>query len=215
MKTASKIAIALASTLVAGTALVTLPAIAHDRSASSSTSSFNVEKREHAHATISATITGIPATVTSSHQASHGAYFTVYELSTSATALPAAEPTTGGHRIGIRPDRGAAEPMINGSTLTATVGFRAETAGVSKYAVYPSDGSAAALVTVTVSDAGVATVTSSKDLTVAYSATVAAQHLDGGPREGDRGGKGHGGKGHGGDRDSSKGPGGKGHGPRH
>ena len=215
MKTASKIAIALASTLVAGAALATLPAIAHDRSASSTTSTSSVGKRDHAHATISATITGIPSTVTSSHEASHGAYFTVYALSASATALPAAEPTTGGHRIGIRPDRGAAEPVISGSTLTATVGFRAETAGVSKYAVYPSDASAAALVTVTVSDAGVATVTSSKNLTVAYSATVAAQHLDDGPREGKRGGKGHGGRGHDGDRDGSKGLAGKGHGPRH
>lgn len=215
MKTKSKIAIALASTLVAGAALSTLPALAQDSATSSPSSSSSFEKRDHSHATISATITGIPSTVTSSHEASHGAYFTVYELSASATALPAAEPTTGGHRIGIRPDRGAAEPVINGSTLTATVGFRAETAGVSKYAVYPSDGSAAALVTVTVSDAGIATVTSSKNLTVAYSATVAAQHLDGGPREGDRGGKGHGGRGHDGDRDGSKGPGGKGHGPRH
>jgi hypothetical protein len=189
-----------------------LPAIAHDRPSSQSTNSSNVEKREHAHATISATITGIPASVTSSHQASHGAYFTVYQLSASATALPAAQPTGGGHRIGIRPDKAAAEPVITGSTLTATLDFPAEVAGVSRYAVYPSDGSAAALVTVTVSDAGVATITSSKSLTVAYSATVATEHPVG-PREGERGGKGHSEK-RDGDRGGKK-HGGKGHGPRH
>jgi hypothetical protein len=211
MKTKSKIAIALASTLVAGAALSTLPALAQEGATSSPSSSSSFEKRDHAHATISATITGIPSTVTSSHEASHGAYFTVYQLSASATAVPSTEPTTGGHRVGFRPDRGAAEPVITGTTLTATVGFRADVAGVTKYAVYPSDGSAAALVTVTVSDAGVATVTSSKNLTVAYSATVAAEHLDGGPRDGDRGGKGHGGRGH----EGGKGHGGKGHGPRH
>lgn len=211
MKTKSKIAIALASTLVAGAALSALPALAHDRATSSKSSFASSDKRDHAHATISATITGIPSTVTSSHQASHGAYFTVYLLSASATAVPAAEPTTGGHRIGIRPDRGAAEPVIAGSTLTSTVGFRTDVTGVTKYAVYPSDGSAAALVTVSVSDAGVATVTSSKNLTVAYSATVAAEHVERGPRaeghrDGDRGGNGHAGRGH---------DGGKGHGPRH
>lgn len=209
MKTKSKIALALASTLVAGAALSTLPAMAHDRTEGSANSSSSVSKSEHAHATISATITGIPASVTSSHEASHGAYFTVYQLSASATAVPATEPTSDGHRIGIRPERGATEPVITGSTLTATLGFRAETTGVSKYAVYPSDGSAPALVTVTVSDSGVATVTSSKPLTVAYSATVAAEHPVG-PSDGDRGGKGHGGKREGGKRD-----GGKGHGPRH
>ena len=212
MKTTSKIAVALASTLVAGAAFASIPAIAHDRATNSSTSSSHVEKREHAHATISATITGIPASVTSSHQASHGAYFTVYQLSASATALPATEPTTDGHRIGIRPAKGSAEPVITGSNLTATLGFPAEVAGVSKYAVYPSDGSAAALVTVSVSDTGVATVTASKALTVAYSATVAAEHPVG-PREGERGGKGHPDK-RDGDRGGKK-HAGKGHGPRH
>lgn len=205
MKTNSKIAIAAAATLLAGAAMAALPAAAHDNATSSSTSA-TAGRSEHAHATISATITGIPSTVTSSHQASHGAYFTVYQLSASATSVPAAEPTTGGKRIGLRPDRGAAEPTISGSTLTSALRFHAETAGTSKYALYPSDGGAAILVTVTVSDAGVATVTSSRPLTVAYSATVAAEHP---ARDHDGAGKRDGGKGFGG-----KGHGGKGHGPR-
>lgn len=206
MKTNSKIAIAAAATLLAGVAMAALPAAAHDNGTSSSTSA-TAGKSDHAHATISATITGIPSTVTSSHQASHGAYFTVYQLSASATSVPASEPTTGGKRIGVRPERGAAEPVISGSTLTSALRFHADTAGTSKYALYPSDGGAAILVTVTVSDAGVATVTSSRPLTVAYSATVAAEHP---VRDHDGAGKRDGGKGHGG-----KGHGGKGHGPRH
>jgi hypothetical protein len=213
MKTKSKIAIAAAATLLAGVAVASLPAAAHDRAGSSSSASIGHSQHDRAHATLSATITGIPTTVTSSHQASHGAYFTVYKLSDSATAVPAAEPATGGKRIGVRPDRGAAEPVISGSTLTATLGFPADVAGTSKYALYPSDGTAAILVTVNVSDAQVATVSSSRSLTVAYSATVAAEHPVGphdeaghGKRDGDKR-DGHKGKG-------GKPEGGKGHGPR-
>jgi hypothetical protein len=204
MKTKSKIAIAAATTLLAGAAIAALPASAHDRAGSSESATTSHAQHDRAHATASATITGIPATVTSSHQASHGAYFTVYQLSASATAVPATEPTSGGKRIGIRPERGSTEPVISGSTLTATLGFPA-TAGTSKYALYPSDGTAAILVTVTVSDAGVSTVTSSRPLTVAYSATVAAQHPEPaghGKRDGHRG-------------KGGKPEGGKGHGPRH
>lgn len=212
MKTKSKIAIAAAATLLAGVAVASLPAAAHDRPSSSS--SVSSEHSRHAHATVSATITGIPATVTSSHLASHGAYFTAYQLSESATSLPASEPTTGGKRIGVRGERGATEPAITGSTLTATLGFPAGASGTSKYALYPSDGTAAILVTVTVSDAGVATVTSSRALTVAYNATVAAEHP-----VGPEGEPGHG-KRDGGKRDGHPGKGGKpegvkGHGPRH
>jgi hypothetical protein len=210
MKTNSKIAIAAAATLLAGVAVASLPAAAHDNGASSS--SRNIERADHAHATVSATITGIPSTVTSSHQASHGAYFAVYQLSASATSVPATEPTAGGKRIGLRPERGATEPAITGSTLTSTLRFHAASTGTAKYALYPSDGSAAILVTVSVSDAGVATVTSSRPLTVAYSATVAAEH----PVRGhDGAGKRDGGKGHGDEGRGGKGHGGKGHGPRH
>jgi len=209
MKTNSKIAIAAAATLLASAAVASLPAAAHDNGASSSTST---EKADHAHATVSATITGIPSTVTSSHQASHGAYFTVYQLSASATSVPATEPTAGGKRIGLRPERGATEPAITGSTLTSTLRFHAAATGTSKYALYRSDGSAAILVTVSVSDAGVATVTSSRPLTVAYSATVAAEH----PVRGhDGAGKRDEGRGHGDEGRGGKGHGGKGHGPRH
>ncbi len=210
MKTNSKIAIAAAATLLAGAAIASLPAAAHDNGASSS--STRTEKADHAHATVSATITGIPSSVTSSHQASHGAYFTVYQLSASATSVPATEPTAGGKRIGLRPERGATEPAITGSTLTSNLRFHAASTGTSKYALYPSDGSAAILVTVSLSDAGVATVTSSRPLTAAYSATVAAEH----PVRGhDGAGKRDGGRGHGDEGRGGKGHGGKGHGPRH
>ncbi len=206
----SKIAIAAAGTLLAGAAIASLPAAAHDNGASSSSSS--TEKADHAHATVSATITGIPSSVTSSHQASHGAYFTVYQLSASATAVPATEPTAGGKRIGLRSERGATEPTITGSTLTSTLRFHAASTGTSKYALYPSDGSTAVLVTVNVSDSGVASVTSSRPLTVAYSATVAAEH----PVRGhDEAGKRDGGRGHGDEGRGGKGHGGKGHSPRH
>lgn len=210
MKTNSKIAIAAAATLLAGVAVAALPAAAHDNATSSSTSA-TAGKSDRAHATISATITGIPSTVTSSHEASHGAYFTVYKLSASAISVPATEPTAGGQRIGLRPERGATEPAITGSTLTSALRFHAETSATSKYALYPSDGGAAILVTVTVSDAGVATVTSSRPLTVAYSATVAAEHP---VRDHDGAGKRDGGKGHGGEGRSGKDHSGKGHGPR-
>jgi hypothetical protein len=204
MKKNSKIAISAAATLLAGVAVASLPAAAHDNGASSRPTSS--QKADHAHATVSATITGIPEAVTSSHEASHGAYFTVYQLSASATSAPATQPTEGGNRIGVRPERGAAVPAINGSTLTATLGFHADVAGTSKYALYPSDGSAAILVTVSVSDTGTATVSSSRPITVAYSATVAAEHpvrnhdeAGHGKRDSDKrdGGKGHRGKGHG------------------
>ncbi len=206
----SKIAIVAASTLLAGAAIASLPAAAHDNGASSSSAS--TEKADHAHATVSATITGIPSSVTSSHQASHGAYFMVYQLSASATSVPATEPTAGGKRIGVRPERGATEPAITGSTLTASLRLYAEVTGTTKYALYPSDGNAAILVTVIVSDSGVATVTSSRSLSVAYSATVAAEH----PVRGHGGaGKRDGGRGHGDEARGGKGHGGKGHGPRH
>lgn len=209
MKTKSKFAIAAAAALLAGVGIASLPAAAHDRAGTTGSESSRHSQQDHAHATVSATITGIPSTVTSSHQASHGAYFTVYQLSASATAVPSTEPTTGGKRIGVRPDRGATEPVITGTTLTSTLGFPADVAGTSKYALYPSDGTAAILVTVNVSDTGAATVTSSKPLTVAYSATVAAEHPVG-PRDEAGHGKRDGHKGKGG-----KPEGGKGHGPRH
>lgn len=214
MNTKSKIAIAAAATLLAGAAIATLPAAAHDRPSSSSSAS--QQQGKHAHATVSAIITGIPSSVTSSHQASHGAYFTAYQLSESATAVPAAEPAAGGKRIGVRGEPGATEPVITGSTLTATLGFPAGAAGTSKYALYPSDGTAAILVTVTVSDAGVATVTSSRALTVAYSATVATEHPAGPEGKADHG-KRDGGKqdGHKGKGKGEKPQGGKGQGPRH
>jgi hypothetical protein len=214
MKTKSKIAIAAAATLLAGVAVASLPAAAHDRTGSSGSGSTSHSQQDRAHATASATITGIPATLTSSHEASRGAYFTVYQLSASATAVPASEPTTGGKRIGVKADRGAAEPVISGTTLTATLGFPADVAGTSKYALYPSDGTAAILVTVNVSDAGVATVTSSGGLTVAYSATVAAEQPQG-PREEAGNGKRDGNKGKGKGGKPEGGKGGKGHGPRH
>lgn len=173
MKTNSKIAIAAAATLAASAAFAAIPASAHSSASSSSTT--HSARGVHSHATLSATITAIPSSVTSSHQASHGAYFTVYALSASATAVPATEPTSGGHRVGLRAASKGADVALTGSTLTAAIGFPALSSTTTKYALYPSDGSAASLVTVVVDAAGKATVTASRSLTVAYSAAVAAQ----------------------------------------
>lgn len=172
MKKATKITIASASALAVATMAFAIPSQAHDRTGSQGSSSQHVE---HAHATISATITSIPSTVTSAKDAHKGAYFTAYEVAATVTSAPA-EPATGGKRIGIKPvTQSGTQSTISGTTLAGQLGFHADEAGTTKYALYPSDGSAAVLVTVVVDQEGAATVTSSRPLTVAYSADVAAQ----------------------------------------
>ncbi len=177
MKTKAKIAIAASVALIGGAALGAAPASAHDRGGARFGQSSQAGSN-HQHATLSATITGIPSSVTSSHVASHGAYFTAYVLEDTATSVPSTKPTTGGKRIGLKPTKnsaGAYTSVISGSTLAGVLGFRADADGITKLALYPSDGSSAALVTITTSADGTVSVKSSKSLTVAYSATVAAE----------------------------------------
>ena len=209
MKTKTKIATAAAATLVAGAAIYVLPATAHDRGGNfnpsgahfgtSSSSPALPMHEEFDHVTASATITGIPTTVTSSHEASHGAYFTAYVLEDTATSVPSSEPTTGGRRIGVMPERntdGTFTDVLTGSTLTGVLGFHADSDGTTKLALYPSDGTEPILVTITTDDDGNVSAVASKSLTVAYSETVAAEAPVKGPR-GDKGmGRGgdHGGK---------------------
>lgn len=209
MKTKTKIAAAAAVTLAAGAAFYVLPATAHDRGASFGSSSSSATVQQHKnfdHATISATITGIPSSVTSSHLASRGGYFTAYVLEDTATALPTTEPTTGGRRIGVMPEQnadGSFTDVLSGTTLTGVLGFHADSDGTTKLALYPSDGSAAILVTITTDSDGNVSATAAKSLSVAYSETVAADAPAMGPR-GDKG------MGRGGDHGGKRG----GHGPR-
>lgn len=213
MKTKTKIATAVAATLVAGAAIYVLPAAAHDRggsfnppAGSSSTSATLPMHKDFDHATVSATVTGIPTSVTSSHEASHGAYFTVYILDDTATSVPTAEPSSGGRRIGVMPERnadGTFTDVLAGTTLTGVLGFHADADGTTKLALYPSDGTDPILVTITTDAEDNVSAVSSNPLTVAYSATVAAEAPAMGPR-GDKG------MGRGGDHGGKRG----GHGPR-
>lgn len=214
MKTKTKIAAAAAATLAAGAAIYVLPATAHDRggnfgSPSFGTSSSSATVQPHMdaeHATLSATITGIPSTITSSREASRGGYFTAYVLEDTATSVPTTEPATGGRRIGVMPERnadGTLTDVLSGTTLTGVLGFHADSDGTTKLALYPSDGSAAILVTVTTDSDGNVSATAAKALSVAYSETVAAEAPAMGPR-GDKG------MGRGGDHGGKRG----GHGPR-
>ncbi|MFM1950785.1 MAG: hypothetical protein RL418_472 [Actinomycetota bacterium] len=177
MKTTTKIAATAAAALIAGAAFYAIPASAHGRTGSTVGSSTSATQ-SCSHATLSATITGIPSSVTSSHIASHGGYFTAYVLDDSASAVPSTEPTTGGKRIGLKPVRnadGSVTSEISGTTLTGVLGFHADSDGTTKLALYPSDGSTAVLVTVTTATDGTVSAVSSAPLTVAYSASVAAE----------------------------------------
>ena len=181
-------------------------------SSSSSTSSQSAQSAQSAQGTqgmLEATITGVPSSVTDAFTASAGAYFTAYQLDAAATTLPAAQPTTGAIRIGVRGG------TLTAGTLSGNTGLPgAAASSTTKYAVYPSTGGSASLVTVSVSSAGIATATASTPLTATYDATVASTR----PTRGDagqggagqpsavkvRGGKGgHGGKGNLASRDTT------------
>lgn len=213
MKKITGAAIALAAAIAVGGGAMAIPSQAAS-SDSSNVGSRQYERGHHSHATISATITGIPSTATSSRAVGLGAYFNAYVLTAGVTA-PSTAPSDS-HRIHLGLGRGHDDTAVRGSTLTQTLRLPTGDAGsTTRVALYPSDGSAPAIVTVKVDDAGVATVTSSKPLTVAYSLNVAAEtkanmsaHKAGkikglghgderGHRGGETKGKGHhGGKGH-------------------
>lgn len=222
MKKATKIGIGAAAALTAGAMAFAAPSFAgsaismfqsatvtgasgvdhHDRAP-------HATRGEHIEAELTATVTGVADTVTDTHDAAHGGYWEAFELDATATALPSVKPTEGGFRVGIHPQRAedgtVIEPTLEAGVLTGTIDIHVEEADTTKvFALYPSDGGDAVLVTVTVDADGVATATASGDLSVAYSADVAAA----GPAYGEAGyGRGHHGGGHGG-HEGGRGPGG-------
>ena len=192
-------AIAAGAIVLAGTAFAA-PSFAHPKGNSSSMSASKDAsdvrgkfkqgpKAEGAKATLAATITGVPTTVTDLEVAEHSALFMGYEFSTTA---PTTQPTTGG-----RPVHFEATALTSG-TVTGTLEFKApKTAGTYKLAVYTSSTDATAdLVTIVVDSAGVATATSSAALTATYDANVTRPTPPAGEKPG-KGGKGKGGHGHG------------------
>ena len=201
MKKQTKIAISIAAIATTGSLAFALPSLAHDRGSmgqGTSTSQQAAQMRNHAELPI--TVTGIPSDVTSAKDAGKGANYTVYRLADGESTLPATQPTEAGRTIGAHPERNSdgtiTEPVISAGELIGELGFPAGEAGSTSYfALYPSDGGAAVLVTVVVDADGVATATSSADLSVAYSADVAAAAPEKG--QGHRGDKGQGKGGHG------------------
>jgi hypothetical protein len=191
-------AIAAGAFVLAGTAFAA-PSFAHTKGTSSSTSTSsdaNDGKFKQGHkaqgvkSTITATITGVPTTVTDLEVAEHSALFLGYEFTGTA---PTTQPTTGG-----RPVHFKATALANG-TVTGTLEFRSpKTAGTYTLAVYTSSTDATAdVVTIVVDAAGVATATSSAALTAAYDATATRPTPPAGEKhgKGGKGGKGKGGHG--------------------
>jgi hypothetical protein len=215
METKSKIALAATASVVVGALAFSLPSLAHDNggergmnaSGAASTSDFQRGEGKHGKgnfAELSATITGIPATVTDLHDAVAGAHFEVFRLAADETVLPAVKPATGGRMIGIRPSHDDAGnhvmPEITNGSVESVLGFKVgNEEGVSRFALYPTDGSDAILVTVTTDAEGKSTATSSKAITVSYDAAVAADTEANQPEfgKGGKGGRGHGEEGHG------------------
>jgi hypothetical protein len=197
MKKSAKVGIAALAVIATGTLGLALPALADDRGERQGHSGESHEARsheDHNRATLDAAITAIPEDVTEAMAAHAGAYFTVYLLDSDATSVPDQEPPEEGRRIGIRPisldGDTPTRTEIEDGTLSGLLGFRAPTeAGVTKLALYPSDGTSPVLVTITVDDEGNATATSSGPLSVAYSADVAAEHQEKPGHPGFRGGK--------------------------
>ena len=212
MKTKSKIAIAATAAIAVSALAVSLPSLAHDGKGGSermgSERGYSAKAMSN-KAELSATITGIPSTVTDLHAAAEGAYFELYKLAEGVNALPTTKPTTGLREVSAHPAKAAdgtkTYPTISGTSYQGVVHFKAsKSEGVTYYALYPSDGTAAILVTVTTNALGVATAASSASLTVKYDSVVAAASAaeDDSDSMADRKGKDHGSKG-----DSRKGKG--------
>jgi hypothetical protein len=119
-------------------------------------------KEAHTHASVSATITAIPSTVTNVGQIVRGAKFVAYKLAADATAIPSTQPTTGGKPAKVVAKVGTDNVVSYSVEIDAPVA-----AGTVKYAVYNAAG-VGALVTVVTDAAGVATATTSVALTTAY-----------------------------------------------
>ena len=184
MKKQSKIAIATTAVLATGALGFALPSLAHDRNGDPASvengQAFEMgDRKEHNQVELDARISSVPSDLTSPREIARGAYFEVYLLEADATAVPSQKPVEDGKRISLRPsisdDGTVSEPTFDAGALTGELGLRAPQAeGVTKLALFPSDGGAAVLVTITVDAAGEVTATTSGELTVAYSAEVAA-----------------------------------------
>jgi len=143
-------------------------------------------------ASIAATVTAVPATVTDAEVAEHGAAFIAYDYTGTA---PTTQPTTGGHPVHFE-----ATTLANG-TATGTIDLHApKTAGTYTVAIYSSKtDTTPVLVTIVVDAAGKATATATAALASAFDATIKAPAFggpEGGPADGKgfgpRGGHGHG-----------------------
>jgi hypothetical protein len=222
MKIRSKISIAATASLAVGALAFTLPSLAHDAQGPNSANpgiehgmrgerpNASEMREEHSFATLSATITGIPAAVTELREAVKGANYEVFRLEGQATEVPATKPTSGGHVIGVRPavivNGDLVRPEIKAGEVTGNLVFRATDAeGVQVFAIYPSDDSSPILVTVTTDAAGVAAASAAETLSLSYDADAAASFAPRGDKPGKSGGP-HGKLGMNGDRD---------HGPQH
>ena len=138
-------------------------------------------KVAHTEATVAATITGIPSTVTQVGQIVRGAKFVAYPVAADATAIPETQPTTGG-----KPAKVEATVAADSKISYAVEIHVPATAGTSKFAVYNAAG-VGALVTVTVDSAGVATATTSAALTTAYAEPTKPALGEGKSGKGERG----------------------------
>ena len=150
----------------------------------SSSSSVQVErpaKVAHTEATVAATITDIPSTVTQIGKITKGAKFVAYPLAADANAIPATQPTTGG-----KPAKVVATVGTDSRVSYAVEIHVPVTAGTTKFAVYNAAG-VGAFVTVTVDSAGVATATTSAALTTAYAEPTKPALGEGKSVKGDRG----------------------------
>ena len=138
-------------------------------------------KVAHTEATIAATITEIPSTVTQVGKIVRGAKFVAYPLAADATSIPATQPTTGGKPAKVEATVGSDSKISYAVEIHVPV-----TAGTYKFAVYNAAG-VGAFVTVTVDEAGVATATTSAALTTAYAEPTKPALGEGKSFKGERG----------------------------
>ena len=131
-------------------------------------------------ASLPATVTAVPATVTDAEVAEHGATFIAYAYTGTA---PTTQPTTGAMPAHFE------AATLTGTTATGTLDLRvSKTAGTYTFAVYASKTDATpVIVTVVVDAAGKATATSSAALTAAYDATAQQNFAGRGPGNSDFG----------------------------
>jgi len=191
MKTKSKIAIAASASLAVGALTFALPSLAHDSQGPNSSEpkiesgmhgdrpNASEMRKEHNFATLSATITGIPADVTELREVVKGANYEIFRLEAGVTAAPTTKPTTGGHVIGVRPvidaNLDVIMPLITAGTVTGDLVFKASPIeGVEVFALYPSDESTPILVTVTTDSSGVATASAAEALSINFDVDDAA-----------------------------------------